>query len=83
MTDTTPERQTLPDHLSIDARSPHHVAAVVEHDVGIRLNGKDRPDVVEYCISAGGVRVPAGTTLDRKVNPLVTKLNVSAESSSR
>ena len=28
----------LPDHLSADPRSPHHVAAVFEHDIGIRLN---------------------------------------------
>ncbi|MFT5933602.1 MAG: hypothetical protein ACI9M6_000646 [Hydrogenophaga sp.] len=79
MTDTTPERQALPDHLSIDARSPHHVAAVFEHDVGIRFNGKDRLDVVEYCISEGWVKVPAGKTLDRKGNPLVIKLKGAVE----
>ena len=33
MTDT-PTRPELPDHLSIDPRSPHHVAAIFEHDVG-------------------------------------------------
>ena len=45
----------LPDHLSIDPRSPHHVAAVFEHDIGIRLNDKDRFDVEEYCISEGAI----------------------------
>ena len=44
MTDTD-TRPALPDHLSIDARSPHHVAAVFEHDIGIRFNDKDRSDV--------------------------------------
>lgn len=78
-TDTTPERPALPDHLSIDARSPHHLAAVFEHDVGIRFNGKDRLDVVEYCISEGWVKVPAGKTLDRKGNPLVIKLKGAVE----
>ena len=73
------ERPVLPDHLSIDARSPHHVAAVFEHDVGIRFNGKDRLDVVEYSVSEGWVKVPAGKTLDRKGNPLVIKLKGTVE----
>lgn len=65
---------TLPDRLSIDPHSPHYMAAVFEHDVGIRLNGKQRLDVAEYCISEGWVKVPAGKTLDRKGNPLMIKL---------
>ena len=64
-------RPELPDHLSVDPRSPHHVAAVFEHDIGIRFNGKDRLDVEEYCISEGWVKVPAGKTLDRKGKPLL------------
>jgi hypothetical protein len=44
MTDTT-TRPDLPDHLSVDPRSPHHVAAVFEHDIGIRFNDKERMDV--------------------------------------
>ena len=43
----------LPDRLAIDPRSPHHVAAVFEHDIGIRLNEKERFDVEEYCVSEG------------------------------
>ena len=69
----------LPDHLSIDPRSPYHVAAVFEHDVGIRLNGQERLDVAEYCISEGWVKVPAGKTLDRKGNPLLIKLKGKVE----
>jgi hypothetical protein len=79
MTDTIPDRPALPDRLSIDERSPHHVAVVFEHDVGIRFNGKDRLDVVEYCVSEGWVRVPAGKTLDRKGNPLLIKLSGTVE----
>ena len=52
----------LPDRLSVDPRSPHHVAAVCEHEIGIRFNGQDRHDVEEYCISEGWIRVPAGRT---------------------
>ena len=69
----------LPDHLSIDPRSPHHVAAVFEHDIGIRLNDKDRFDVEEYCISEGWVKVPAGKTLDRKGKPLLIMLKGKVE----
>ncbi|HXD41512.1 MAG TPA: DUF3297 family protein [Ramlibacter sp.] len=69
----------LPDRLSADPRSPHHVAAVFEHEVGIRLNGKERRDVEEYCISEGWVKVPAGKTLDRKGNPLLITLKGKVE----
>ena len=80
MNDTTsPSRPPLPDHLSIDPRSPHHVAAVFEHDIGIRLNGKERFDVTEYCISEGWVKVPSGKTLDRKGNPLLIQLKGTVE----
>lgn len=78
MTDAT-QAPALPDHLSIDPRSPHHVAAVFEHDIGIRLNDRERFDVAEYCISEGWVKVPAGKTLDRKGNPLMIKLKGKVE----
>ena len=68
---TTPERPPLPDHLSVDPRSPHYVAAVLEHDIGIRLNGNERKDVEEYCLSEGWVKVPAGKTVDRKCHALL------------
>lgn len=76
MTEPRPE---LPDHLSVDPRSPHHVAAVFEHDIGIRFNGKERSDVEEYCISEGWIKVPAGKTLDRKGRPLTIKLKGQVE----
>jgi hypothetical protein len=69
----------LPDRLSVDPRSPHHVAAVFEHGVGIRLNGKERFDVEEYCLSEGWVKVPAGKTLDRKGQPLLITLKGKVE----
>jgi hypothetical protein len=74
-----PTRPPLPDHLSADSRSPHHVTAVFEHDIGIRLNGKERTDVEEYCISEGWVKVPAGKTVDRKGKPLLIKLKGTVE----
>ncbi len=78
MNDTT-QRPPLPDHLSSDPRSPHHVAAVFEHDIGIRVNGKERSDVAEYCISEGWVRIPAGKTLDRRGQPLLLKIKGAVE----
>ncbi len=78
MTDAT-SRPELPDHLSIDPRSPHYVAAVFEHDVGIRFNDKERFDVEEYCISESWVKVPAHKTLDRKGNPLIIKIKGKVE----
>jgi len=72
-------RPALPDHLSIDPRSPHHVAAVFEHDIGIRFNDKTRVDVEEYCISEGWIRVPASKTLDRKGRALTIKLKGRVE----
>lgn len=76
---STPAELPLPDRLSTDPRSPHHVAAIFERDIGIRFNGKERFDVDEYCISEGWIRVPAGKTLDRKGRPLTIKLKGTVE----
>ncbi len=78
MNDTN-EYPSLPDRLSADPRSPYYVAAVFEHDIGIRLNEKERKDVEEYCISEGWVKVPAGKTLDRKGHALLIKLKGTVE----
>lgn len=84
MTEATPPntpttRPDLPDRLSTDARSPHHHAAVFEHDVGIRFNGTERNNVEEYCISEGWIKVPAGKTVDRKGKPLLITLKGKVE----
>lgn len=78
MTEAT-HRPDLPDHLSIDPRSPHYLAAVFEHHIGIRFNEKERFDVEEYCLSEGWIKVPAGKTLDRKGKPLLIKLKGKVE----
>ena len=78
MNDAT-EKPPLPDRLSVDPRSPHHVAAVFEYPIGIRLNDKERHDVEEYCISEGWVKVPAGKTLNRKGQPLLIQLKGRVE----
>ena len=78
MTDATPA-PPLPDRLSVDPRSPYHVAALVELGVGIRLNGKERFDIEEYCISEGWVKVPVGKKVDRKGHPLLIRLKGKVE----
>lgn len=77
--EATPERPALPDRLSVDPRSPFHVAALFEHPIGIRFNGKERADVEEYCISEGWIKVPAGKSLDRRGQPLLIKLKGKVE----
>jgi hypothetical protein len=77
MNDTT--KPPLPDRLSIDPKSPHHVAAVFQHDVGIKFNDKERHDVEEYCISEGWIMVAAGKVLDRKGKPMLIKLKGKVE----
>lgn len=79
MSEPSTPKPPLPDHLSVDPRSPHFNKEVCEHDIGIRFNGKERQDVEEYCISEGWIRVPAGKTLDRKGKPLLIKLKGKVE----
>ena len=70
---------TLPDRLSVDPDSPHYNEALLQHDIGIRFNGKVRADVEEYCVSEGWIRVAAGKTVDRFGKPLTLKLKGTVE----
>ncbi|MDN3610226.1 DUF3297 family protein [Vibrio ostreicida] len=72
MSDTS--KPTLPDHLAGNPRSPHYVAECFEHPIGIRLNGKERHDVEEYCISEGWVKIPSPKAKDRFGHPMLIKL---------
>mgnify|MGYP001134460038 CR=1 FL=1 len=69
----------LPDRLSIDPRSKHHVKEVFEHNIGIKINGKERTDVEEYCISEGWIKVASPKALDRRGQPLLVKLKGTVE----
>lgn len=69
----------LPDRLSVNPSSPHHVVEIFEHNIGIRLNGKERTDVEEYCISEGWVKVASPKALDRRGQPLLIKLKGAVE----
>ena len=69
----------LPDRLSLDPRSEYFDEAVLTHGVGIKFNGQEKTNVVEYCISEGWIRVPAGRSRDRHGNPMTLKLNGKVE----
>jgi hypothetical protein len=68
-----------PDRLSSTPSSPHYDAKLLERGIGIRLNGVEKTTVEEYCVSEGWVRVTVGKTLDRRGNPLTTKLSGTVE----
>jgi hypothetical protein len=78
-TEANAARPDLPDQLSVNPRSPHYNAEIFKHDVGIRLNGKARFDVEEYCISEGWVKVAAGKAVDRRGQPLLMKVKGTVE----
>ncbi len=69
----------FPDRLSVDPNSPYHIAEVFQHDIGIKLNGKERTNVQEYCISEGWVKIPSPKALDRRGQPLPIKMKGTVE----
>lgn len=66
---------TPPDRLSVNPKSPHFNAEVLQRDVGIRFNGEERTNIEEYCVSEGWVRVSVGKTVDRRGDPLTIKIS--------
>ncbi len=78
-TKPTAGTDTPPDHLSVNPRSKHFDADVLQRGIGIRFKDRVRNDIEEYSISEGWVRVQAGKTVDRKGQPLTIKLNGPVE----
>ncbi len=70
---------TPPDHLSVNPRSEHFDAEVLQRGVGIKFKDRVRTDIEEYSISEGWVRVQVGKTVDRKGQPLTIKLTGPVE----
>jgi Protein of unknown function (DUF3297) len=64
---------TPPDHLCTEPRSKFYDEAVLARGIGVRFNGEDRTNVVEYCVSEGWVRLSVGKALDRRGNPITLK----------
>mgnify|MGYP000465824057 FL=1 len=75
----TKSQPDLPDRLSGNPRSPHHIEEVFEHNIGIKLNGKEHTNVEEYCISENWIKVPSPKALDRRGQPLLITLKGTVE----
>ena len=77
----TPETppNALPDRLSLDPRSDYFDEALLSRGVGIKFNGQEKTNVIEYCISEGWIRVSAGRSRDRYGQPMTIKLQGKVE----
>ena len=69
----------MPDRLSLDPRSPYFDEALLSRGVGIKFNGQEKTNVLEYCISEGWIRVAAGRSRDRYGQPMTLRLNGKVE----
>ena len=73
------ETNALPDRLSLDPRSQHYDETLLSRGVGIRFNGQEKTNVIEYSVSEGWIRVAAGRSRDRFGQPMTIKLNGQVE----
>jgi hypothetical protein len=69
----------LPDRLSVNPASPFYNEELLQREVGILFNGKEKTNVEEYCISEGWIKVTAGSAKDRFGNPMMIKLKGQVE----
>jgi hypothetical protein len=69
----------LPDRLSSNPRSRFYVEGIFENNIGIRINGKERNNVEEYCISEGWIKIPSPKALDRRGQPILITLKGKVE----
>ena len=70
---------TPPDRLSLDPRSDYYDEALLSRGVGIKFNGQEKTNVIEYSISEGWIRVAAGRSRDRYGQPMTIKLKGTVE----
>jgi hypothetical protein len=70
---------TPPDRLSLDPRSEFYDESLLNRGVGIRFNGQEKTNVIEYSISEGWIRVAAGKSRDRHGQPMTIKLKGQVE----
>lgn len=73
------DTDAFPDRLSLDPRSPYFDEGVLSRGVGIKFNGQEKTNVIEYCISEGWIRIAAGKSRDRFGQPMTIKLNGKVE----
>ena len=70
---------TPPDRLSLDPRSDYFDESLLSRGVGIKFNGQEKTNVLEYSVSEGWIRVAAGRSRDRYGQPMTLKLNGKVE----
>jgi hypothetical protein len=70
---------TPPDRLSLDPRSEFFDEALLNRGVGIKFNGQEKTNVIEYSVSEGWIRVAAGRSRDRFGQPMTLRLNGKVE----
>ena len=68
-----------PDRLSLDPRSDFYDEALLSRGVGIKFNGNEKTNVIEYSVSEGWIRVAAGRSRDRYGQPMTVKLQGKVE----
>ena len=69
----------FPDRLSVNPGSAFYNEELLQREVGILFNGKEKTNVEEYCISEGWIKVTAGAAKDRFGNPMMIKLKGQVE----
>jgi hypothetical protein len=72
-------KDSPPDRLSLDPRSPYFDEALLSRGVGIKFNGQEKTSVIEYSISEGWIRIAAGKSRDRFGQPMTIKLKGKVE----
>lgn len=70
---------TPPDRLSLDPRSDYYDEALLSRGVGIKFNGQEKTNVIEYSISEGWIRIAAGKSRDRYGQPMTIMLKGTVE----
>lgn len=73
------QTDTPPDRLSLDPRSEFYDEALLSRGVGIKFNGQEKTNVIEYSISEGWIRIAAGRSRDRYGQPMTIKLKGKVE----
>jgi hypothetical protein len=68
-----------PNHLSSDPGSPFYSEEVLLRGVGIRFNGVETTNVLEYDVAEGWVRIEVPTAKDRRGHPLTMKRSGTVE----
>jgi hypothetical protein len=73
------EKSQLPDRLSLDPRSEYFDGEILKNPVGIKLNGQEKTNVQEYCVSEGWIKIAMGKSRDRYGNPMTLTIRGKVE----